>query len=51
MQPEWQANAFAGELMAPKELVMGMWPDEIAEKCGMSLKAAEIQYREYHRAM
>ncbi len=51
MQPEWQANAFAGELMAPQNLVMGMWPDEIAEKCGMSLKAAEIQYREYHKAM
>ncbi|MEY8265139.1 ImmA/IrrE family metallo-endopeptidase [Lachnospiraceae bacterium 64-25] len=51
MQPEWQANVFAGELMAPQNLVMGMYPDEIAEKCGMSLKAATIQYNEYHKAM
>ena len=48
MNPEWQANAFAGELMAPYDLVKGMRIEEIAEKCGMSITAASIQYRQYH---
>lgn len=51
MRPEWQANVFAGELMAPYNLVYGMMPEEIAEKCGMSFTAAQIQYNEYHKAM
>lgn len=51
MNPEWQANVFAGELMAPYNLVRGMKPQEIAEKCGMSYTAAQIQYKEYHKAM
>lgn len=42
--PEWQANTFAGELMAPYDLVQGMPVEEIAEKCGMSIQAAKIQY-------
>lgn len=48
MDPEWQANAFAGELMAPYDLVKNMSVEEIAEKCGMSITAASIQYRQYH---
>lgn len=51
MDPEWQANVFAGELMAPYELVKGMSAVEIAEKCGMSLSAAQVQYNNYHKAM
>lgn len=51
MDPEWQANVFAGELMAPYELVKDMSAYEIAEKCGMSLMAAEVQYNNYHKAM
>lgn len=51
MRPEWQANVFAGELMAPYDLVANMSPSEIADKCGMSLTAATIQYKEYHKAM
>ena len=47
--PEWQANTFAGELMAPYDLVKDMSPDEIARTCGMSKQAAEIQFKEYHR--
>lgn len=43
-EPEWQANTFAGELMAPRNLIHGMLPEEIAEKCGMSFTAARIQY-------
>lgn len=47
--PEWQANTFAGELMAPYALVKDMTVDEIMVNCGMSRQAAEIQYNEYHR--
>ena len=49
MDPEWQANAFAGELMAPYDLVKDMSPLEIADKCGMSVTAAQVQYSTYHR--
>lgn len=51
MQPEWQANTFAGELMAPYNLVKDMTVEEIMEKCGMSRQAATIQYNEYHKKM
>ena len=44
MDPEWQANTFAAELMAPYHLICCMSVKEIAEKCGMSNKAASIQY-------
>lgn len=47
--PEWQANTFAGELMAPYDLTRNMDADEIMKKCGMSRQAATIQYKEYHR--
>lgn len=49
MRPEWQANAFAGELMAPYRLVVNMMPQEIADKCGMSYTAAKIQFNCYHK--
>lgn len=45
--PEWQANVFAGELMAPYELVKDMSVEEIMKNCGMSRQAATIQYNEY----
>ncbi len=51
MDPEWQANAFAGELMAPYELVKDMNVLEIADKCGMSVMAAQVQYNNYHKTM
>ena len=51
MDPEWQANAFAGELMAPYDLVKDMSALEIADKCGMSVMAAQVQYNNYHKAM
>lgn len=47
-QPEWQANTFAAELMAPYHLVKNMTVEEIARNCGMSKTAANIQYRTYH---
>ena len=47
--PEWQADAFAGELMAPRNLIKGMTSNEIAEECGMSMTAADIQYKVANR--
>lgn len=47
-KPEWQANAFAGELMAPYHLTNCMCVNEIMEGCGMSRQAAEIQYNLCH---
>lgn len=49
MNPEWQANEFAADLMAPLNLISGMTVDEIAERCGMSYEAASIQYRKANR--
>lgn len=43
--PEWQANCFGGELLAPSTLIKGMTVSEVAEKCGVSLDAAEIQLK------
>lgn len=40
--PEWQANTFAGELMAPYNLTCCMSVEEIMRACGMSKTAAEI---------
>lgn len=47
--PEWQANTFAGELMAPYNLVCALSVNEIMEQCGMSRRAAKIQYDLYHK--
>lgn len=47
--PEWQANTFAAELMAPANLVKDMSIEEIARRCGMSRQAATIQYKELHK--
>lgn len=41
--PEWQANTFAGELLAPAHIVKGMSKSEVAKRCGVSLKVGEIQ--------
>ena len=48
-EPEWQANTFAAELMAPYHLVKDMSIEDIAAKCGMSKTAASIQYKTYHK--
>lgn len=42
--PEWQANTFAGELLAPSYLIGSMSPEEIKSKCCISLEAATIQF-------
>lgn len=41
--PEWQADAFGGELLVPAHLVKGLSVDEIVRECGVSYKAACYQ--------
>lgn len=43
--PEWQADAFGGELLMPEHLIVNMTIDEVVEKCGVSRKAAKYQDR------
>lgn len=47
--PEWQANTFAAELMAPMHMIQEMSVEEIMHRCGMSRQAATIQYSEIHK--
>lgn len=44
--PEWQASAFAGELLVPAHLIKGLKVIEIVDKCGVSLEAALIQKKQ-----
>lgn len=44
MDPEWQANEFAAEIMAPVDMIEGLSINEIASRCGMSYQAAEKQF-------
>ncbi|MFC4403340.1 ImmA/IrrE family metallo-endopeptidase [Gracilibacillus xinjiangensis] len=41
--PEWQANTFAGEILAPLNIIKGLTKEEVSRQCGVSLKVAEIQ--------
>ncbi len=41
--PEWQADAFGGELLIPNHLIQGLSVKEISQKCGVSLSAASYQ--------
>ena len=41
--PEWQANAFGGELLASSYLIKGLSVHEVSEKCGVTKSAAPIQ--------
>ena len=43
--PEWQADAFGGELLASSYLIKGMSAWAVAEKCGVSLSAAKVQLK------
>ena len=42
IDPEWQANKFAAELLIPSDSTRHMSAHEIAERCGVSLQAAMI---------
>ncbi len=41
--PEWQANTFAGELLAPTDKIKNLCIDEIVRVFGVSCMVAEIQ--------
>lgn len=43
--PEWQAGAFAGELLAPPHIIRGLSVIEVARTCGVSYAAAEKQLK------
>lgn len=43
--PEWQATAFAGELLIPYSLCKGKSTEEIVSCCKVSIDAAEFQLR------
>ncbi len=43
--PEWQADAFGGELLVPHELVSGMTVDEVVSACKVSRSAATYQLK------
>lgn len=43
--PEWQASAFAGELMIPRIMMRGKTVNEIVSTCGVSQDAAELFVR------
>lgn len=44
--PEWQANTFAGELLAPPHLIKGFDKYEVTQRCGVSNKVGEIQLQQ-----
>jgi Zn-dependent peptidase ImmA (M78 family) len=39
--PEWQAKAFAGEIMCPFDLLHDMTIEQVVKKCGVSESAAK----------
>ena len=43
MDPEWQANAFAGELLAPFQYIKHMDIFDISTQYGVSIEAASVQ--------
>ena len=47
--PEWQADAFGGELLAPSYLIQGLTSAEVQVKCGVSEAAANVQLRTLYR--
>ncbi len=47
--PEWQADAFGGELLASSYLIKGMTECEVQEKCGVSSSAAHVQLNTLRR--
>jgi Zn-dependent peptidase ImmA (M78 family) len=46
--PEWQADAFGGELLASSYLISGMDAGSVSRKCGVSMTAAQVQLKSLH---
>lgn len=47
--PEWQADAFAGEFLMDSDVVSSWTIDKIAEECKVSFSAARCQYNKYQK--
>ncbi len=47
--PEWQADAFAGEMLMAEHMIRNMSIEEIAWKCGASYAAASCQYNQIRK--
>lgn len=47
--PEWQANAFAGELLAPPHIIRNMSVFEVMQYCGVSQDAARKQLKSINK--
>ncbi|MDR2360242.1 MAG: ImmA/IrrE family metallo-endopeptidase [Oscillospiraceae bacterium] len=45
IDPEWQANAFAGELLMPYHLIGGMSVEDIMRECAVSEDAVRTQLK------
>ena len=41
--PEWQATVFAAEFLMDHDLIQKMTVNEVAQRCGVSMQAAQIQ--------
>ena len=50
MNPEWQADAFAGELLVPSYLMSNATAEIIEARCGVSRAAAICQLRKMKKA-
>lgn len=51
MNPEWQANVFAGELLIPSNEIKGLSVEEIVKIYKVSHQAAEIAYTNVNRQL
>lgn len=47
--PEWQADAFGGELLASSHLIKGMSEAEVRSRCAISYAAAHCQLKALYR--
>ena len=47
--PEWQASAFGGELLASSWLIRGMTIEEVSRQCRVSTSAAKVQLQSLSR--
>ena len=49
VDPEWQSDAFGGELFVARDWARNLSVDEIVEQCGVSKSAARVQYKVMHK--
>lgn len=51
MDPEWQANVFAGEFLMPYDLVKDMDVESVIKKCGVTRSAAQTQLSHHRKRL